>query len=339
MKLETKIYTVISLKPHTTNEIIHRLLYSNKTIYNALEKMIKEKELLKQKTKDGFLLTIPNDYHHEKKRELLITSLAHGIDPNYFLKESSQQIFTALDHVSTIQEISEKTGYSKKTVQTILQQLYKNHVLYFEKKKPIVVKKNLNHPLGKIYDSYLTRPKETKTLYHTGSSPYQEIISTPENIEKILYDKIDEGISVKNTDFLVISDEKKISRVESVPRKLSIEETFLHVLFTPEGVEDLCLKLLASGDLDFQRLLQEAIKKTMVNSVGCYLNIVHDVKPNLVPEKILHQFHDHVGENTVVFLKEEQPYGKTGWEKPYEKQWNVDLYLDRGALQHGLRSV
>ena len=39
------------------------------------------------------------------------------------------------------------------------------------------------------------------------------------------------------------------------------------------------------------------------------------------------------------FIKGEERYGKEEWVKKYEIKWNVDLYLDIGAIRHGVRAV
>lgn len=76
----------------------------------------------------------------------------------------------------------------------------------------------------------------------------------------------------------------------------------------------------------------------MVNVVGCYLEIVNDIK-KLVDVEVIKKFQRNISKRKVVFLKEEKRYGKGGWEDKYEKKWNVDLYLDIGAIRHGLRSI
>jgi hypothetical protein len=54
---------------------------------------------------------------------------------------------------------------------------------------------------------------------------------------------------------------------------------------------------------------------------------------------MIEKFSNKISEKTVVFLKDEKRYGKSGWEKKYEKKWNIDLYLDIGAIEHGVRSI
>jgi hypothetical protein len=90
--------------------------------------------------------------------------------------------------------------------------------------------------------------------------------------------------------------------------------------------------------MNYEVLLRRAVENTLVNQIGCYLDIINDMK-RIVPFKVIEIFSNTISDKTVVFLKDEKRYGKSGWEKKYEKKWNVDLYLDIGAIEHGVRSI
>ena len=126
--------------------------------------------------------------------------------------------------------------------------------------------------------------------------------------------------------------------LESVPAEVTLEELFLGKLMSVEGVEEFCLPLLAQKRLNHQRLLDLSVKMNMVNIVGCYLDVVNNIK-ELVPPDVVRQFHDMRTKEQQVYLASEKQYGKEGWETPFEKRWNIDLYLDLGAIKHGIRAL
>lgn len=139
-----------------------------------------------------------------------------------------------------------------------------------------------------------------------------------------------------NTGFHV-RGEGKLCVLDSLEEDLEMEELFLRDIRTPEGVEDFCLLPIASGRLDYGRLLELAKEKDLVNAVGCYLDILSDT--GVTPDKAeIEEIRKNLSKRKSVFLREERKYGKSGWEGRYEGKWNVDLYLDIGAIRHGVRS-
>ncbi len=126
---------------------------------------------------------------------------------------------------------------------------------------------------------------------------------------------------------------------ESTPDDGDLEQLFLSSLFTIDGVEDRCLFLLQSKKMKMNQLLAYAQKQKVVNIVGCYLDIIHDLSPSLVDKKTIALFSQYVAGKPAIFLKQLKKYGKQGWEQPYESRWNVDLYLDLGAIRHGVRAL
>ena len=188
--------------------------------------------------------------------------------------------------------------------------------------------------------SYLEPASVTGPALQFGAVPFRERLGTPEEIERALFEEIDKGVAVKGTGFLVkgADDDGDITVLESVPGELILEELFLNKLQTTEGAEDMCARILAGGNMDYDRLLSLSREQGMVNVVGCYLDILASIS-DLVPAGAIRLFSQHVRGRKRVFLKEEREFGKSGWEKPFEDRWNVDLYLDMGALRHGVRSI
>jgi hypothetical protein len=88
-----------------------------------------------------------------------------------------------------------------------------------------------------------------------------------------------------------------------------------------------------------EKLLSHSQRQKVVNIVGCYLDIIHDLSSNLVDKKTITLFFNHMQEKPMVFLKQLKKYGKQGWEQAYETRWNVDLYIDLDAIRHAVRAL
>ncbi|MBU0497548.1 MAG: hypothetical protein KKG04_06295, partial [Candidatus Thermoplasmatota archaeon] len=323
----------------TINTLIKRLPYSPDSLYNAIEEMLSEGTIIKIKTSGETRLDIPKNYVNQKRKEFFIKSLTYGIDPELFLRKKTLSVWNALDTSKKVKDLTKKTKLSEKTVRKYLKFFADSTVLQYEKRKPIIVKKIPSHPLVSLLNSMINESYTTERVYSPGSSPFEEIITTPDEIEKILYEKIDDSVTIKKTGFLVKGKPDKISVLESVTTKQISEDIFLNKLTTPEGVEDSCIKILANKKIDFEKLFARAVEKNIVNQTGCYLNILYDLNKQLVPYEAITKFHEHISDKKNIFLKEEMKYGKSGWEKKYEKNWNVDLYLDIGAIEHGVRGI
>ncbi len=339
MNIKSAIFGLVCVKPHTINNIVKRLPYSSDSIYNAVEEMLKEEKIVKIKTDGEMRLDIPKNYKDQKRKELFIKSLSYGIDPEILLRENILLTWKALDASNNVKELTKKTKLSEKSVRKYLKFFADSELVKFEKKKPLIAVKVNGHPFVSLLNSMIKEPNTTERVYSTGSNPFEEIITTPDEIERILYEKIDDNLTIKKTGFIVKGKRDKIAVLESVTTKQTPEEIFLNKLMIPEGVEDLCIKILADKKINFDKLLTLAIKKNLINQVGCYLNILNNINKQLVLYEIIRKFQEHISNKKYVFLKDEMRYGKSGWEKKYEKKWNVDLYLDIGAIKHGARGV
>jgi len=339
MNIKSAVFGLISIKPQPISNVVKKLPYSSDSIYNVIEKMLKDGDIMKIKSQGTIKLDIPKNYTSQKLKEFYVKSLSYGNDPEILTRENSQKIWKALDTHNNVQDLMTVTNLSDKTVRKLLWIFSDCRLVEFEKKKPIIVKKVPNHPINNILDSMITNTKPPTRIYISGETPLKEIITTPPHIEKILYDKIDESLTIKKTGFLVKGKTKKISVLESIPAQQTLEEFFTHKLMTPEGVEDTCIKLLEYGDINYDVLLQLSLKKHIVNEVGCYLDIINSLKKGIIPNKSIKNFNAHVSRKKHVFLKDEMKFGKSGWGKKYEKKWNLDLYLDIGAIEHGVRAL
>lgn len=339
MNIKSAIFGLICIKPQTINIIVKRLPYSSDSIYNAIEGMLRDKKIVKIKTNGETKLDVPKDYRNQKMKEFFIKSLSYGADPEILLRENTLLVWKNLDFFDNVNDLTQKTKFSEKSVRKFLKVLSGYGLVKFEKRKPITAVKVKDHPLNILLDTMSKETDANDRIYAPGSTPFEEIITTPDEIEKILYDKIDDSLTIKRTGFMVKGRKDKIAILESVATKQTLEEIFINKSMTPEGVEDICIKILAYKNINYDALLQLAIKKNVVNQIGCYFDIINDVKRGIVPNDIIKKFHKNISNRKYIFLKDEVKYGKSGWEEKYEKKWNVDIYLDIGSIEHGVRAL
>ena len=118
----------------------------------------------------------------------------------------------------------------------------------------------------------------------------------------------------------------------------ALEGLFLSLLETPEGVEDLCPQIVASGKLDYDRLAQMSVDRGIANVVGAYLEVLRLLGLD-VPEGTLTTLRVEVTSRTQVFPSWEEPLPAGDRRVDLEEEWNVDLRIDIGALSHGVRAL
>jgi len=337
MNARTAIFTVLSIKPHKISELIEKLPYSQYTIYKTLELLATNGYITKRKEKGNVIVETSKNYNSQKLREIYIKALTYGIDPEILLRESTLIIWNELGKTKTLKELQKSTGFSYLWVRNIVIFLLNSDLAILKKRKPMIVILNSEHELNILLKQYIEKKDNNKKIYYEGTIPFERLIKTPTEIEEILYQKIDGSLTIKDTGF-IIRGEDKLSVLESVDSKLSLERFFLSEIKTLEGVEDFCIKIIASEKLNYDRLFDLAKEMEMVNIVGCYLNIINDLK-KMVKSAVIMKFQKNVSKQKVMFLKSEKKFGKGGWEDKYEAKWNVDLYLDLGSIRHGVRSI
>ena len=330
------VMSIIAIKPHTLTELVSRLPFASSTIYEAV-RILKDEGLVK--VEDG-LVIIGEGYYAKKTADIHVLSLSHGIDPEFLLKESTLSIWKALEEERRYQEVQDQTGYSLVTIKQVISYLEKKGLVIYRKRKPVIAVRNDDHPVNKELKLLLSERGESGVYHYPGTIPFEENYLTPEELERTLFDKIEEGISVKGTGFLVKDGKGTISILESTDEAPSLEDVFLKKLLTTEGVEDLCIKILRTGKIDLEVLLELSKDNEMASVVGCYLDILNDIDGELVSDEIIERFIEpSQDEKKRMFLKQERSFGKSGWENKYEKKWNIDLYLDLDAIKHGVRSA
>jgi DNA-binding HxlR family transcriptional regulator len=337
MNAKSAVFAVVAIKPHAISELINKLPYSRRTVYKALADLERDGLIKKNREGTDVVVEVSDGYKPQKLRDIYIKSLSFGIDPEMLLRDSTLVVWKSIDQPRTLREIQKDTNLSDKWVRKVLNFLADSNLVIYKKRKPVVAALNEEHELSRLLKIFIDEERKVERVYYKGTIPFERLIKTPDEIEKILYKKIDSSLAVKDTGF-IIRGEDKLSVLESVEKELTREEQFLREIKTPEGVEDFCIRLIASGKLDYEKLLELGKELNIVNVVGCYLEILNDIK-KIVGSEVIMKFQQNVSKRKVVFLKGEKRYGKGGWEGKYEKKWNVDLYIDIGAIKHGLRSV
>ncbi len=315
---------------------MNRLPFAPSTIYEAVRNL-EEEDMVRR---EDDLVLVANGFKAKKIADIHILALSHGIDPDFIFKESTITIWKTLEVERTYEDVKDLTGYSLVTVKYIISYLEEKGLVKFCKRKPVIAVRKDDHPINKELKMLLSKQGTGETYHYPGTIPFKENLVTPDELQKILFDKIEEGISVKDTGFLVKDKEGTISILESTDKIPSLEELFLKKLLTTEGAEDLCIKILKRSGFDLEKLLELSVERKMASIVGCYLDILDDLDEEIVSDEIIEEFLEPSRkEKKRTFLKQERSFGKSGWEKKYERKWNVDLYLDLDAIRHGVRSA
>jgi hypothetical protein len=136
-----------------------------------------------------------------------------------------------------VSDLIQKTHLSEKSVRKFLKILSNYGLVHFEKSKPISASKVKDHPLNVLLDLIVKENESKERIYASGSSPFEEIVTTPDEIEKMLYEKIDDSLAIKKTGFMVRGKKGKLSILESVATKQSLEDFFISKIMTPEEDE------------------------------------------------------------------------------------------------------
>ncbi|ODS39749.1 hypothetical protein BEH94_04510 [Candidatus Altiarchaeales archaeon WOR_SM1_SCG] len=339
MNAKSAVFAAVSIAPQSIRSLKNKLQYAPSTIYEASENLVQEGLAVTRRELGKVIVDVASTYRARKLREIYLKSLIHGVDPCELMKKNTLLVRSKLEE-KNIKNIMKATALSYHTVNAVLKALAEWNMINVISRRPLTVEINQTHPVNKLLDEYIGQKTESKgtDVFYKGTIPFTRIISTPSEVERILYEKIREGISIKNTGFLMRGKED-LNIVESVEKKINIEDFFLNGITTTEGAEDFCIQVIASKKLNYDKLLDKSKKKSMANVVGCYLNIIRDINPEIVDNKIIEKFFNIASKKRKTFLKKEEKYGKEGWEDNYEKKWNVDLYLDIGAIKHGIRVI
>ena len=338
MDAKSAVFTLVSIRPFQGIDIARRLPFAKHTVYKAIKDLETEGLIVKIKRNSKYFVTVADGFRPQKLKEIYIHSLSYGIDSEMLLRESTIMVWSQLKNYSTLKDLVNHTNLSERWIREILTFLDKESLIVFKKRKPIIVIRNNSHPMNSLLEALLISVDDDSVIYQSGSTPFDEMVKTPSQIEKILYEQIDGSLTVKGTGFQVRKPGDRLKILESVDEDFTREDFFLMKILTTEGVEDICVRLVASGKLNYQLLLEKASLDNLVNIVGCYLDILNSIR-QFVPPQIISMFEKKKIRRKRFFLKEESDYGKDGWEDFYEKKWNLNIFLDLGAIRHGVRAI
>ncbi len=336
MKSQTAIFSLLCIKPHTTPNLIKKLEYSKYTIYKALDKLEDKNLVIKERKKNNITLKVADTYKAQKRRDITLSALTNGIDPEILLRDSTIQILKSLDSKKSLKDLKEETKLSYLWIQKIINFLDQANLVTYIKRKPKIMIANKENDLFWQIKHYLEE-KEAEVIYTPGETPFNLQFMDSSEVEKSLYSLIDKSFTIKGTQLLVLGD-TKLNIIESFKHHPSIEDVFLKKIQTQEGVEDICIQLIGSKKIDYNKLLELAKKQELINIVGAYLDIINELNP-LVESQIIELFQKHITKRKKIFLKSQKNYPKEGWEKKYEKKWNLDIHLDLGTIKHGVRAL
>jgi DNA-binding MarR family transcriptional regulator len=337
MNAKSSVLSLVSLRPTTIRDIVRRLPYARATLYEAVESLVNDGRLVRTREEGRAVVAIPSGHGHRKLQQLYLKALSHGIDPQRLTREGTIAVWRGLGPARTVRDLVGRTGLSPKWVRRVLAELEGWGLVAFEKRRPIIARLVGDHPVNLVLGDMFEEPGTGDALLLPGSFPFAEELATPRELERLLLDWMGGGLLIRDTDFQVLGGGGPLTVLDSVPRRPTLEETFLRMLTRPEGVEDICVRILASGRLDHEELLDLAVGRGMVNVVGCYLELVRDIGVTL-DEGVVEMYLDRREDRVATFLESERAFGKSGWEGPYEERWGVDIYLDRGAIRHGVGS-
>jgi hypothetical protein len=176
-------------------------------------------------------------------------------------------------------------------------------------------------------------------VFALSATAFTKFYAPPSQVRELLL--ADEGSTMIRGVQRRVRAEGPLRIIEVMQEEVTPETVFLRELRTADGVEDFCIQILNGRSLNFDDLLRLARERGEANIVGCYLDLLSDLNSDLVAQADGERFLPFVARGDPnVFLKSEKEFGKDGWgEEPYERKWNVDLYLDLGAIEHGVRAV
>lgn len=335
MNAKHEIIIRAGIAPISLKTLIQTTDYTAKAVYKAASELYKQKLIIKINRRDTTTIALSSRYAASKTAELYFTAFIHGIDPKIFDCKSFHQIWQCLNQYQqvNIKKCQGRTNYHYQTILRTFKTLQNTGLAKIVCEKPFIIHLTdhpVNHRLRELH-----QPEQQETITTTGYPVIKETYATPETIRRYLHNKYDKAhfhnisTSVPHQEFLEILH----STLNITP-----ENVFINALHTSHGVEETCILFLKRGRLNMKKLLDISKEKDETNIVGCYLDIIHEFDAKLISQNIIDQFyHEKKNGKTKIWLKSEKQYGKEEWSRPYEKKWNLDIYVDIGAIRHTLR--
>jgi hypothetical protein len=259
------------------------------------------------------------------------------VDPEEVLRPDVLAVWEAVPQAPTLEELGEATGLSYYRLRRSLGALLSLGALERRSGRPLRVTRVEGNPAGELLDGLLEGPVPEGTSLVSATAPVNVHYLPPESIERVLRDRPGRGFYVRGADLQVLGDGRTDIYL-SADDDAGLEGFFLRLLETPEGVEDLCPQIVASGRLDWGALADVAIAGGVANAVGAYLEVLGLLGLE-VPGEVLTTLRGNLTSRRQIFPPWEEPPPAGERREDLEEGWNVDLRLDVGALAHGVRAL
>ena len=327
----------MATKPISISDAIRRLPYSSHTIYKAVEKLDSSDLVEKRWVGKGVEVRLAPDHRSRAIGRLVLKSIGRGVDPEEALRPDVLVVWGAIRGPLTLEDLREGTGLSYFRLRRSLGTLLSLGVLEQLSRRPLRVSRVEGHPVGELMDALLDEQTPEGTSLTSATAPVNIHYLPPESIERVLRDRPGRGLYIRGADLQVLGDGRTDIYL-SASDEAALEEFFLRLLETPEGVEDLCPQVVASGKLDYKRLVGLVVERGKANEVGVYLAVLGLLGLD-IPTWVLDAMRDSVSGRPRAFPPWEEPLPEGERLGDLEEEWRVDLRLDLGALSHGVRSL
>ena len=337
MNARTSVLALLAVEPFSISEVARRLPYSSHTIYKAIEALRVSGLIEKRRDGKGIEVRLASNYGPSIVGRLVLKSLSHGVDPEETLRPDTIEVWGQLTKPRTLEELEAGSGLSYYRVHRSLRTLLSLGVVMKLSRRPLTLSRVGDHPLGELLDGLLDEPQMEGMSLVSATAPVNVHFLPPGSLERVLHDGSGKGFYITGADFQTLGDGRTDIYLSSSEGS-SLEDFFLRLLGTPEGVEDLCPQIVASGQLDYERLLDLTIDKRLANVVGVYLDVLGHMGLD-VPGWALDALRDNVSSRAPVFPRWEERLPEQERREDLEEAWCVDLRLDLGALAHGVRAL
>lgn len=337
MNARTSLLALLSTEPIPISEAIRRLPYSPHTVYKAVGELATLGLVERRRAGKGVGVRLSPDHRSHLVGRLVLVSVGRGVDPEEVLRPDVLTVWGAVRGPVTLGELREVTGISYFRLRRSLDALLSLGALEKLSGRPLRVSRVEASLIGELLDELVgDQPPEGISLT-SATAPVNVHYLPPEGIERVLLDRPGRGFYIRGADLQVLG-EGRTDIYLSASDEAALEEFFLRLLETPEGVEDLCPQVVASGKLDYRRLVDLAVGTGVANEVGVYLAVLGLLGLE-VPAWVLDELREGVSGKRRAFPAWEEPLPEGERREDLEDEWRVDLRLDIGALSHGVRAL
>ncbi len=338
MKAEHEVVVQLAHGPRRLQDLARNSGYSKDSIYKAADDLHRSGLLRKFKEGKEVVASLSRSPEARRLARLYLTAVSHGVDPEAFGRRSFVDTWRCLKRTrqATVRECVEATRLSYESVRKAFHFLLRSGLARTQSEKPLRISLE-EHDLNRYLEyCFLESPRQT--VLTLAAAPFVKVYAQPFEVEELLMSE--EGPVVIRGVERRMRPQETVKIIEVMEEEVTPETVFLREVQRADGVEDLCIQLLSGHPMNFDRLLELSQARGVVNIVGCYLDILSDLAGDLVVKGDAERFLPFASSGQPpVFLESEEEFGKEGWEGPYEERWNVDLYLDMGAIEHGVRGA